>query len=681
MRVALPLALAASLVALSASSAPADAPRGPVLGTWGVETQNIAKDIPPGDDFYRHVNAGWLKTAAPPPGLPYANGFVDAYLRTQDQIQALIDASLATTPAPGSDEAQITALYRSYVDVAKRNELGLAPVKADLDAILAAPSADGLVELTSRPLLPPGVMSLGVAIDDRNPTRYVAITAPGGLSLPGPEYYLADGEPYASMRKAFVAYAAGVFRRAGVSDPEKRAEALLAFETKVARTHWTPTELRDPVKTYHLMTREQLKSYAPGFPWDRFFNAAGLGEAKEVVLKQDTGTQKLARLFGETDLETLKTHEAFHFLDGVAGLLGEDWEKAQFDFESGTLQGIKEQQSLPHRAQTFLHDSFGEILGRVYAKAYFPESSRKAMDQMVANLRAVYRKHLAEVAWMDEPTRKQALVKLDAIVSHIGYPDKWRDWSGVTFDPHDLIGNRRKISEFEHADAVRKLHEPRRDWEWEYPAMEINAGYAPSLNSITFPAGILQSPFFDAKADAAVNYGSIGAVIGHEIGHAFDDQGSQSDEKGALRNWWTEKSRNEFNARTAVLVEQYDAYSPIPGMHVNGKLTLGENIADLGGMSIAFEAYGMHVDQAHGGKAPVIDGFTGDQRFFLAWAQVWRDYTTPDTARRNLLMDAHSPGEFRANGTVRNFDPWYAAFGVKEDAKLYLAPEKRVKIW
>jgi endothelin-converting enzyme/putative endopeptidase len=674
------LALGSALIGSGFAETAAPAGK-PVLGSWGVETQNISKTVKPGEDFYRYVNEGWLATAQPVPGFPYNNAFTDAYLRTQVQLQALIDGILAASAAANSDEGQIAALYRSYVDVARRNELGLTPIKADLDAILAAASVDELIALTARPILPSSVMLGGVLTDDKNPTRYVVATVPGGLSLPSRDYYLAEGEAYAGARQAFVAYAAGVFTRAGIADADVKAAALLAFETKIAETHWTPTEKRDSIKSYHLMTRAELNAYAPGFPWDQYLAVAGFGEAKEVLLLQDTGTQKLAKLFAETDLETLKTHMAFHFLDAMSGSLSEEWEKASFDFYSGTLAGIKEQLSLANRAQAFLHDAIGEVLGRAYAKAYFPEASRAIMDEMVANLRTVYRKHLTEAPWMDEPTRKQALIKLEAIVSHIGFPERIRDWSGVTFDPQDLIGNRRKISEFENADAKRKLGESRRDWQWPYPAMEINAGYSTQLNSITFPAGILQSPFFDPHADIAVNYGSIGAVIGHEIGHAFDDQGSQSDETGALRNWWTDASRAEFNKRTEALVAQYNAYSPLEGMTVNGQLTLGENIADLGGVTIAYEAYQLYVAQNQGGSAPVIDGFTGDQRFFLAWGQVWRDRTTPDMARQNLLTDVHSPGEFRANGPLRNFDAWYAAFDVKEGDKMYLPPDQRVKIW
>jgi endothelin-converting enzyme/putative endopeptidase len=282
---------------------------------------------------------------------------------------------------------------------------------------------------------------------------------------------------------------------------------------------------------------------------------------------------------------------------------------------------------------------------------------------------------------MDEATRKAALVKLAAIVKHVGYPDRWRDWSSVFFDPADPVGNRRKAVAFQRTDAIAMLGEKRREWQWGSPATEINAGYSPKMNSITFPAGILQPPFFDPNADDAVNYGAIGAVIGHELGHAFDDEGSQSDEKGALRNWWSDASRAEFSKRTAVLVQQFDAYVPLPGVHVNGELTLGENIGDLGGITIAYEAYRIFVDQEQGGKAPVIDGFTGDQRFFLSWGQLWRGFTTSDMARQNLLSDPHSPHEFRVNGSLRNVDAWYAAFGVKEGDKLYLPPDKRVRIW
>jgi endothelin-converting enzyme/putative endopeptidase len=661
-------------------SAPAVADDKPVLGRWGIETQAISATLRPGDDFYRYVNEGWLKTAAPPPGIAYANAFVDAYLRTQGQLQKLIDGILASTPAPGSDEAQIAALYKSYIDVARRNQLGLSPIKGELDAVWAIKTHEDAARLQAQPFFKSPI-DIGVVPDDKKPQRYVIGAAQSGLGLPSREYYLSAGEPFEGHRAAYLAYIADMFKRAGVSDRDSRAKAILAFETKLAAVQWTPAEQRDPVKSYRLLSIAELQAYAPAFPWQPHLEAAGFSRPTELVLRTDTAIQKSAEIFKATDIETIKSYLAFHLVDDFAPYLTEELDQASFAFNSARLHGIAEQEALDKRAQGVVKSSFGEIFGRAYAKAYFPEAYRAKMDRLIANIRAAFHKRLDANPWMDEATRKAAIVKLEAVIKHVGNPDRWRDWSTVAFDPTDLVGNRRKAEAFSRADAIAKLGEKRREWQWGYPTTDINAGYAPEMNSITFPAGILQPPFFDPNADDAVNYGAIGAVIGHELGHGFDDQGSQSDETGALRNWWTEGSRAEFSKRTAVLVQQFNGYSPLPGMRVNGELTLGENIGDLGGITIAYEAYRMFVDKEHGGKAPVIDGFTGDQRFFLSWAQLWRDYTTPDQARQNLLSDVHSPSEFRVNGALRNVDAWYAAFGVKEGDKLYLPRDKRVRIW
>jgi putative endopeptidase len=658
----------------------ANAAEKPVLGAWGIETQHISATVRPGDDFYRYVNEGWLKTAAPPPGLPYANAFTEAYLRTQDQLRKLISGILASKPAPGSDEAKIAALYSSYIDLARRNERGLSSIMADLDAIRAVTTHEEAARVLARPVSTSPIAS-GVIIDDKNPRRYVIGAGQGGLGLPSREYYLTAAQPFEGHRAAYLAYIASTFERAGMSGGKDRAEAILAFETKLAEAHWTPAERRDPVKSYHLMPFEKLLSYAPAFPWEAYFAAAGYGRPVEVVLTTDTSVKKSAEIFRAADIETIKSYLAFHLIDQLAPFLTEELDQANFDFYKKRLSGIATRQSAAEIAQVLVTQTFGEILGRVYVKAYFPADYRAKMDRMVANLRDAFRKRLEANPWMDEPTRKAALVKLEAVVSHIGYPDRWRDWFSVEFDPADSVANLLKVLAFQRADTIAMLGEKRRDWQWPWPAVEINAGYSQELNSITFPAGILQSPFFDPYADEAVNYGSIGAVIGHELGHGFDDMGSQSDEKGALRNWWTDESRAEFGKRTDVLVEQFSAYSPIPGMRVNGRLTLGENIGDLGGLTIAYEAYREFVAKEQGGQAPVIDGFTGDQRFFLAWGQLWRDFTTPDMARQNVLSDPHSPNEFRVNGALRNVDAWYAAFGIKVGDKLYLPPEKRVSIW
>lgn len=672
------LALGSALIWSAFAQAAGEAGK-PILGAWGVETQQISKTIRPGDDFYRYVNEGWLNTATPPPGLPYANAFVDAYMRTQGHLGEMMATIKAGTFADGSDEQMIGALYQSYVDVDRRNALGLSPIKAEVDALLKIATHEEAATWMARPLF---VTLIGTApsTDAKSPQRYVVHVIQSGLGLPSPEYYTMAEEPYAGHRVAYRDYIKATFDRAGIPDGETRADAILALETDIAKLHWSATERRDRQKSYHLMSLEEMKAYAPGYPWDVYLKEKGYADQREVILMTDTAIQGLAKLFGETPVETLQSYMAFHYIDGFAAFLSAEYQDASFAFYGTRLSGTPQQQPIENLAFAFVSQNLGDILGRVYVKAFFPEDHKVKIDTMVNNIRAAFKARLLSNTWMDEPTRQEALAKLEAVVSRIGYPDKYRDYSSLKLKQDDVVGNRRQIAAFEQADALKALSETRRDWQWPYPATEINAGYLSSDNSITFPAGILQSPFFDPNADPAVNYGSIGAVIGHELGHAFDDQGSQSDGTGTLRNWWTDAARAEFKKRTDVLIEQFNAFSPIEGMNVNGALTLGENIGDLGGLAISYEAYQMHVATVDGGKAPVIDGFTGEQRFFLAWAQLWRSITAPDMVRQNLLTDSHSPSEFRAN-TVRNFDPWYEAFGVKEGDKMYLPPEKRVKIW
>jgi endothelin-converting enzyme/putative endopeptidase len=439
--------------------------------------------------------------------------------------------------------------------------------------------------------------------------------------------------------------------------------------------------MRDVVRMNNVMTPAELKAYAPGFPWDAYFAEAGYSGQGQVKVVTDTATRDIAKLFADTPIDDIRSLMLFRTLDFWAPYLSEPWVQAHFDFHSKTLQGIAQRRPADLETVAAVNAVLSEEIGRIYVAEHFGTSDRAKVAEMVDYLRATYRDRIGKLDWMDEPTRKEALTKLDRIASYIGFPDRWHDRSGVRITANDLVGNVNRLIQWQKADSLKKLAEGTRDWEFGYPPQEINAGYSPARNSITFPAGILQAPFFDPKADNAVNFGSIAAVIGHEIGHAFDDQGSRSDGDGRLRDWWTPKSRAEFEKRTAGLVGQFNGYEALPGLNINGKQNLGENIGDLGGLAVAHAAYRTYVADKQGGKAPVIDGFTGDQRFFLAWGQIWRELLTEAETRRRTLSDPHSPGEFRTNGVVRNVDAWYEAFGVKPGDKLYLAPEKRVKIW
>jgi endothelin-converting enzyme/putative endopeptidase len=652
----------------------------PALGSFGVETRSLKRSIRPGDDFYRYVNQGWIDIAVIPTGYPAIDEGTVVELRTGERVKGLISEIAATAHEAGTPEQRVAGLYASYMDVGRLDTLGLAPIKADLDAVLAIETREQLARALAQPFIS-GPVGAGVLSDPGNPQRSIPAVSQADLTLPTRDFYLSEEEPYVSLRAALRAYVAETFTRAGIGDGAARADEIVALEIAMARAQWSLTDARDRVRMYHLMSPAELTAFAPGFDWMAFLDEEGFAGRTEIDVMTDTAVRDLARLWAETPIETWRSYLAFRLLDRWAGVLSQDWRDAHFQFHDRILSGLTEPPPREQEAVAVVGSSLGDDVGRLYVARYFPPEAKAAVETMIGYIRDAYRDRIANNAWMDAATRAEALRKLDRIVDHVGYPDRYLDYAAIRIDPADLVGNLRRIAEWEEADSLAQLDQPRRDWEWPYPAQEVNAGYVPSLNSITFPAGILQPPFFDVAADPAVNFGAIGAVVGHEIGHAFDDQGSRSDGDGRLRDWWTAASRAEFDQRAAVLVEQYNGYEPLPGVFVNGAFTLGENIGDLGGLTIAYEAYRRYVAKEEGGAATVIDGFTGDQRFFLSWAQLWRNVVTPEEARRRALSDTHSPQEFRVNGVVRNVDGWYEAFGVGEGDALYLAPAERVRIW
>jgi endothelin-converting enzyme/putative endopeptidase len=650
------------------------------IGAWGVDTATLSKTVRPNDDFYRYVNETWLKGAKIPAGLPGTDSFTEVFLSTEQRVAGIIKEAREGNDAPGTPEQLIADFHRSHSDMAKRNALGITPIASTLGIIGGLTTREELARAMAMPWMD-GLMGSGVGPDAGDPKRQIVTVGGSGTTLPSRDYYLNAGEPYESTRKALKAYMADSFRRAGFPDADARAERVFALELEAAKRQWSPLEMRDVVRMNNVMTPAQLKAYAPGFPWDAYFAEAGYTGQERVKVVTDTATRDIAKLFAATPIEDIRSLMLFRTLDFWAPFLSEPWVQAHFDFHNKTLQGATQRRPAELETVAAVNAVLSEEIGRIYVAEYFGASDRAKVAEMVDYLRATYRERIGKLDWMDEPTRQEALTKLDRIASYIGFPDRWHDRSNVRIASDDLVGNMNRLIQWQKADSLKRLAEGTRDWEFAYPPQEINAGYSPARNSITFPAGILQAPFFDPKADAAVNFGSIAAVIGHEIGHAFDDQGSRSDGDGRLRDWWTPKSRAEFDKRTAGLVEQFDQYEPLPGLKINGKQNLGENIGDLGGLSVAHAAYRKYVADKQGGKAPLLDGFTGDQRFFLAWGQLWRELIADAEQRRRILSDPHSPGEFRANGVVRNVNAWYEAFNVKPGDKLYLPPEKRVTIW
>ena len=652
----------------------------PALGDWGVETQYLADDILPGDDFYRYVNKGWLDTAAIPTGLPRTGAFVELALRTEDQMATIIADVTKGTFEKGTPEQQIADFYLSYTNIEQRNALGMSMLESDLAATLASESRDdiahrmGMIGYSS-------IVGTGVLLDPENPERYTLAIGQSGLGMPGRGYYLIQEAPYGEFRTAYRDYIENVLTRAKVPKPSKNADAIMAFELALATIHWPPEKTRLPLLNNHRMTMQELAAYAPGFNWKAFLSAAGYHDIDSLIVSSDEAVKASAKLFSETPLETLQAYTAFHFLNNAAPYLSADWENAHFDVFSRKLSGIQEPRPLETRALNLLNDALGEQLGKLYVKRYFPESAKEQMMELVDFLKLSFNQRLEQVDWMDDDTRDAAFEKLDSFTTKIGYPDKWQDFSGIGISKDNLVGNIYNVMRWQQQDAIAKLGEPARQWEWGMSPQTVNAYYAPARNEVVFPAAILQPPFFDRNADPAVNFGAIGMVIGHELSHGFDDQGSRYDSTGALRNWWTPTARKQFEQRTDRLVAQFNQYEPLEGLHVNGELTLGENIGDLGGVTIAFNAYQNYVAKHYSSGAPVIDGFSGDQRFFISFAQLWRELTTPSRLRQQVLTNPHSPGEYRVNGILKNFTPWHEAFDVQPDNALYLKPDDRIRIW
>ena len=591
---------------------------------------------------------------------------------------------------PGNNAGKVGAFYKSFMDEPRVEALGVTPLTKSFDEVRATTNREQLAGLMGRANLDleGSIFGLFIDTDVKDPKKYAVTVFQSGLGLPDRDYYLQPA--FAEKKAAYQKYAADLLRMADWPEPDKRAEEIVAFETEIARVSWTKTQQRDPNATYNAMSIAELQKLAPGFAWKPFLQAAGLGQLDRVIVSEKSAFPNIAAVYAKTPIETLQAWQAFELLDNAAPYLSKSFADAFFDLRGRTLSGQQEQSARWKRGVhavsggDFLagdrFDRFGNLgwtVGELYAAAYFPPEAKAKIEALVLNLKAAYRTRIEKLDWMSPATKQMALKKLDTYRIKVGYPDKPRDISAVVIRDDDLLGNVQRAGEAEWNFYVKRLPEPVDVDDWGMTP-QTNDAYNGSLRDIVFPAGILQPPIFDAHADPAINYGAAGGVIGHELTHGFDDEGRKFDADGKLADWWTAADAKQFEARAAMLGAQYSKYEPLPGVFVKGELTMGENIADLGGMTLGLEAY--H-ESLHGQSSPVIDGLTGDQRVFLGWAQAWRGKVRDDAVKRQVVSDPHSPRQFRVNGVVRNLDAWYEAFGVKEGDKLYVAPAQRVRIW
>ena len=648
----------------------------PLYGTWGYDPTAIDAAVKPGDDFFSFVNGAWFKRTAIAPDRTFAG--IDSILNDQiDKDVRQIAEDMAKNPS-GHIGQQIGDLYASWMDEDAVEKLGTSPLTPYLARIAAAKTRGDLVDLFAEPGFDSPV-DIAIYPDFKNPTRYAAYATQSGLGMPNRDYYLLKGAKYDAYRKAYRDYIITIQRLAGIRDPEARADRIIALETQIAKLHWTPEQSRDVDKTYNAMTRAQMRAFAPQLEWDRALGKLGLGKVNKIVVNEKSAVQGEARLFSSVPLQTWKDWTAFHFISANAEYLPKSFDDTKFDFYSMTLRDVPKQRDRWKRGVDLINDALGEGVGQIYVQRHYPPESDRQMRELIGNIIAALKEKIETNNWMDAPTRQRALQKLATFDPRIGHPPKYIDYSSLEVKRGDLFGNAIRSDDFEWKLLLSRFPKPVDRTLWDMLPQTNNAYYDPTQNQITFPAAILQPPYFDPNADAASNYGSIGATIGHEIGHGFDDQGRKFDAHGRLTDWWTPSTAKLYTAKASRLVDQYNGYEPIPGVHIKGQLTLGENLGDLGGLEVAYSAYRKYVAQH--GEPPVIDGLTGDQRFFIAYGYSWENKQREGALRAQLLTNEHSPAKYRVNGVVRNVDAWYKAFNVQPGDKLYLPPEQRVHIW
>ncbi len=645
----------------------------------GIDLKGLDRSVRPQDDFYRFVNGAWLDGTPIPSDYASYSAFHEVFEAAERNLRAIVEEA-ASDDAPGEDARKVGAFYRSYMDEARADALGLAPLADELGRIDRIATAVDVVAQMARHLVLGADAPLHALVDQdaKQSDRYIVYFTQGGIGLPDRDYYLLEDPKFGEIRVAYEAYIATILRLIGVAGPGGEAAGIVALETRIAEHHWTQVQNRDEAARYNKLNLSGLAALGPKLDWGAYLAGAGAAGETETVVNQPSFVGGFDALLAEIPVETWRVYLKWHLVNAYASYLSREFVDARFEFYGRALSGIDEIRPRWKRAVGEIDECLGEVLGRMYVERHFPPEAKACMNDLVENLKHAFRESIETLDWMGPDTRQRALVKLGQFTTKIGYPDVWRDYSGLAVTPDDLVGNVMRARCFDHERRFGHLGRAIDRTEWQMTPQTVNAYYNPLMNEIVFPAAILQPPFFDMKADDAANYGGIGAVIGHEIGHGFDDQGRKFDGAGNLTDWWTEADAREFDTRARNLVEQFNAYRPIDDMHINGELTLGENIGDLGGLNVAYRAYRISL---RGEEAPVIGGFTGDQRFFMGWAQVWRGKHKEEELRNRLLTDPHSPPGYRVTGPMSNMDEFYAAYGVKEGDALHRPAGDRVRIW
>ncbi|HEY5337629.1 MAG TPA: M13 family metallopeptidase [Rhizomicrobium sp.] len=672
------------LAALLVTTTAAFAADGPQVKPWGIYLNYVDTAQKPGDDFFVYGNGGWLKTATIPSDRTYAGVNLEIDQQNETRLKGIV-RDLSTRKDLSPEETKLRDFYNAFVDQKTIDAAGLSPAQADLTRLSSLKTPEDVARAMGDPSLSlDGPFNMYIAPNDKHPTAYAVDLTQSGLGLPDRDYYLRNDKEIVATREAYKKYIAQMLGFTGVKDADARAAAVFKLENDMAVAHWAAEDRRDPDKTYNPETLADLQKLAPQFPWAAYLSSAGISPnaasgPRTVIVAEKSAFPKLAAIFAATPVAVWRDYLTVHYLHSFASYLPKQIDDANFAMYGQTIRGQKAQLDRPTRGIHMLDDGMGEALGKAYAAKYFPPEAKAKAKLLVDNMLKAYEADIMTLSWMTPSTREKALNKLHHYMLKVGYPDKWRDYSALTIAPGQILQDAKNAAVFEWNRELKRIDGPVDRTEWGMMPPTNNAYYNPTTNEIVFPAGILQPPYFDAKADDAANYGGIGATIGHEISHGFDDEGAKYDYDGTLRDWWTAQDKKNFQAKTDAIAKQYDQYEPLPGIHIKGKLTNGENIADIAGLVIAHKAY--HI--ALGGKpAPVLNGMTGDQRFYIAYSQSWREIRSEGTTRAQLLSNPHSPASFRVNGVVRNDNGWYAAFPqIKAGDKYYLPPDQRVPVW